>query len=62
MAILKIRVGTIDIHSRENGDISVSNVLNGRPWDEGRLPATYTPDLVYGEWMTITVPDTDERG
>jgi hypothetical protein len=54
---LKIMMGTIDPHFKENGDIAVANLLAGRPWDHGRIPPTYTPDPIYGELMIVKVPD-----
>lgn len=50
-------MGTIDPHFKENGDIAVANLLAGRPWDHGRIPPTYTPDPVYGEFMTVKITD-----
>lgn len=57
MAELKIMVGTINLHFKENADITVANFLAGRPLDEGRIPPTYTPDPVYGEFMVLKIPD-----
>lgn len=39
----------------ENARISIQNVLNGRPFDEGWLKPTHIPDPRYPEWIELKI-------
>lgn len=42
--LMKIAVGMMDLHFRENADITIKNIMEGRPVFEGHLLPTWISD------------------
>lgn len=49
------RTGAARIPFDENYRIARENVLHGRPFDEGMLPAEHIPDPRFPEWVWVEV-------
>jgi hypothetical protein len=55
---VRIVMGTVDARCEENARIAITNVMNGRPFGDGRSPPLHIPDPCYPlGYMEIVVPD-----